>query len=138
MKIVLSGSMLFINDMKKCAEILDKFNYEVIVPEEDIWNEISMLEISDYKRRVSMLHFSKIADVSTDSILVLNKRKEGIDNYIGANTFAEIVVAFYFHKKVYLLNDFYKPYEDELEAWGVIPLKGDLKKLVGIEKMMKD
>ena len=36
---------------------------------------------------------------------------------------------FYKEKKVYVLNDLYKPYLDELEGWGVIPLKGDLDKL---------
>ena len=30
-------------------------------------------------------------------------------------------------KRVYLLNDIYKPYEDELVGWKVIPLKGNLK-----------
>ena len=34
-----------------------------------------------------------------------------------------------FNKKVYLLNDIYEPYKDELIAWGVIPLNGNLKLL---------
>lgn len=50
-----------------------------------------------------------------------------IPNYIGANTFAEIAIAFYFGKKVFLLNDIYEPYSDELIAWGAIPLKGEIK-----------
>ena len=33
------------------------------------------------------------------------------------------------NEKVYLLNDIYEPFKDELEGWGVIPLNGDLNKL---------
>lgn len=57
------------------------------------------------------------------------KKKGGIDNYIGPNTFAEIAFATYYKKEVYLLNDIYEPYKDELIAWHVIPLKGDFRKL---------
>ena len=32
-------------------------------------------------------------------------------------------------KRVYLLNDIYEPYKDELVGWGVTPLKGDLSKI---------
>ena len=36
---------------------------------------------------------------------------------------------FYYKRKVYLLNDIYEPFKDELEGWGVIPLNGDLNRL---------
>ena len=62
-------------------------------------------------------------------MLVVNSDKKGVKNYIGANTFAEIAIAFYFEKKLYLLNDIYGPYSDELLAWNVIPLKGNLNLL---------
>lgn len=58
--------------------------------------------------------------------MVVNATKNGIDNYIGPNSFAEIAFGFYFNKRVYLLNDIYEPYKDELEGWKVIPLKGNL------------
>jgi len=51
--------------------------------------------------------------------------KKGICNYIGANSFAEIALAFYLGKKIFLLNDVYSLYEDELSAWGAVPLKGE-------------
>ena len=38
-------------------------------------------------------------------------------------------MAFYFNKKVYLLNDIYEPYKDELEGWNVIPLNGNLNNM---------
>ena len=37
-----------------------------------------------------------------------------------------IYIYFYHNKRIYLLNDIYEPYKDELEAWGVIPLNGNL------------
>lgn len=33
------------------------------------------------------------------------------------------------NKKVYLLNDIYEPYKDELLGWRVTPLKGDISKI---------
>ena len=36
-------------------------------------------------------------------------------------------MAFYFNKRIYLLNDIYEPYRDELEGWNVIALKGNLE-----------
>ena len=81
------------------------------------------------KTIASRAHFDKICNSDNEIILVVNAPKNGIENYIGPNSFAEIAFGFYFHKKVYLLNDIYDPYKDELMGWNVIPLKGDLKKL---------
>ena len=55
--------------------------------------------------------------------------QKGQKNYIGANTFAEIAVAFYFGKKIFLLNDIYEPFIDELTAWEAYPLKNDMEKI---------
>ena len=82
------------------------------------------------KGDATKLHFDEITNENTDIVLAVNVTKNGIDNYIGPNTFAEIAMALYFNKKIYLLNDIYEPYRDELEGWNVIPLKGNLKNLV--------
>ena len=128
-KIVLCGSMAFIDKMRECSETLLKMGFIPVVPDEDNWNEISEAEINDYKAKVSRRHFDKIADKNTHSILVINEAKSNADNYIGANTFAEIVLAFYFGKEIYLLNNIYKPYSDELLAWGCQELNGNLSKI---------
>ena len=57
---------------------------------------------------------------------VINEEKNGKPNYVGANSFAEIAMGFYFGKTVFLKNDIYEPFADELVGWGVIPLKGNL------------
>ena len=68
-----------------------------------------------------------MANKNTDIVVAVNVTKNGIENYIGPNTFAEIAMAFYFNKKIYVLNDIYEPYRDELEGWNVVALKGNLE-----------
>lgn len=128
-RIVISGSMQFLNEMKKCKELIEKKGFTVILPEEDNWDKITPEQINNFKRIVSKRYFDIIADANTTALLVVNSDKKGVKNYIGANTFAEIAIAFYFEKKIYLLNDIYGPYSDELLAWNVIPLKGNLNLL---------
>lgn len=126
--IVVSGSMQFLDDMRKCAIPIMQKGYSAILPEEDDWDSIKPEEINAYKRMVSKKHFDAIANVNTYAILVVNNTKKGQKNYIGANTFAEIAVAFYFGKKIFLLNDIYEPFIDELTAWEAYPLKNDMEK----------
>ena len=57
------------------------------------------------------------------------QKKNNIKNYIGPNSLCEIAFSFYYKRKIYLLNDIYEPFKDELEGCGVIPLNGDLNKL---------
>ena len=127
--IVLSGSMVFIDRMREYSKVLSEMGFVPVIPDEDNWNEISEAEINNYKAKVSREHFDKIADKDTHSIFVVNEPKNNVDNYIGANTFAEIALAFYFGKKIYVLNGIYKPYADELLAWGSQVLNGDVSKV---------
>jgi len=38
-------------------------------------------------------------------LLILNPNHRGIDNYVGGNSFLEMVIAFYLKKPIFLLND---------------------------------
>lgn len=118
MKIVLSGSKKFIPKFFELEKQLTNMGHQVVVPRE------FMVEME--KRDASLLHFSEIQKEDVDCLLIVNETKNGSENYIGANGFAEIAFGFYFQKKVYLLNDIYEPYQEELEAWSIIPLKGNL------------
>jgi hypothetical protein len=40
----------------------------------------------------------------SDAVLTMNLPRHGIDNYIGANTFMEISVAYYLGQKIFLYN----------------------------------
>lgn len=117
--IVLCGSMKVKDEIIRAGKELEKNGYNVLLPVECMQG----LE----KSIASRAHFNRICDKDTNAILVVNSTKNGIENYIGPNSFAEIAFAFYFGKEIYLLNDIYEPYKDELEGWNVKTLKGNLR-----------
>lgn len=119
--IVLCGSMKVKDKILAIADELKELGYNVLLPIECLNGEP--------KNVASRAHFGHIVDEKNELVLVVNETKNGIENYIGPNSFAEIAFGFFHHKKVFLLNDIYEPYKDELEGWGVIPLHGDLKKI---------
>lgn len=120
-KIVLCGSKKFIPKFFELEKNLKEMGYNVVVPREFI--------VDMNKKDASLLHFSEIEKDDVDALLIVNENKNGIENYIGANGFAELAFGFYKGRKVFLLNDVYKPYEEEIVAWDVIPLKGDTTKI---------
>lgn len=121
-KIVLCGSKKFIPKFFELEQLLKLNGAEVVVPKEFI--------IDMEKKQASLLHFSEIDKNDVDALLIVNENKNGQENYIGANGFAELAFGFYKGKQIYLLNDIYEPYKEELIAWEVIPLKGNLSKLI--------
>ena len=118
-RIVLCGSMKLKEKIFEIEEYLKNKGYEVVSPKEF---RVEMTRID-----LSKMHFDEIANENTDIVLAVNVTKNGIDNYIGPSTFTEIAMEVYFNKKIYLLNDIYEPYREELEGWNVIPLKGNLE-----------
>lgn len=103
------------------AQRLKEFGYNPLLPVECM--------NSEPKITASRAHLDRIIDKNNQLILVVNTKKGDIDNYIGPNSFAEIAFGFYYKKKVFVLNDIYEPYRDELDGWGVIALHGDLEKI---------
>lgn len=116
--IVLCGSMKVKDRIIAVKDELENKGYHVLLPKECMEG----LE----KTIASRAHFNRIQDPENGIILIVNEVKNGIDNYIGPNSFAEIAFEFFFNKKVYLLNDIYEPYKDELLGWNVKLLKGNL------------
>lgn len=119
--IVLCGSMKVKDEIVEVGRLLEKKGFNVLLPVECMRGEEKVI--------ASRAHFNRIVDPNNEYVLIVNATKNGIDNYIGPNSFAEIAFGFYHNKKVCLLNDIYEPYEDELIGWKVAPLKGDLDKL---------
>lgn len=118
--VILCGSMKVKNTILEVKEKLEKSGFNVFLPEE------CMKGIN--KSEASRAHFDRI--ISNDAyVLVVNVEKNGIKDYIGPNSLCEIAFSFFYNKKIFLLNDFYEPYRDELEGWKVIPLNGDLNKI---------
>lgn len=116
--VVLCGSTKVLKDIMSTKRKLEELGYLVLIPEECIKGLP--------KKIASKAHFNRIIEPQNKIILVVNATKNDIKNYIGPNSFAEIAMAFQFDKDIYILNDIYEPYQDELLGWGVKPLFGDL------------
>lgn len=123
--IVLCGSMKVKKKILEMKRYLEEKGFNVLMP-------VECMEGLP-KSIASRKHIERIIDDANTSVLIVNDNANGIDNYIGPNTFAEIAFAFFYNKKIFLLNDYYLPYVDELNGWGVIPLNGnidDIKKVM--------
>lgn len=130
--VVICGSMAFYDVMLRISEKLKKSGIPIVLPKEESEEKesLSKEEFSDFKKRVSSQYLSKIRENSTYGILVVNQEKKGLDNYIGANTLVEISMAFCWGRPIYLYNDFYEPIKEELLAWQVISIQGNLDRLI--------
>lgn len=139
MKIVLCGSLSCAKHILKIKESLTEKGHDVILPAS--LKDFSLKNSSDvdrFKNRANYLeikprymrdHFDNIAE--GDAILVVNEEKNGIKNYIGGNTFAEIMIAFHNNKKIFLLNPIptderFAFMKEEIEASKPIILNGNL------------
>lgn len=130
-KIVICGSMMFFEEMVNCQKQLKELGIESIIPKEEskavsLYDENQFME---FKKKVSRAYLKKIRDKDTAGVLIYNAEKRGLANYIGANTLAELAMAFTWNRKIFLFNDIYLPLKDELQAWDSICLHGDLKRL---------
>ncbi len=119
--IVLCGSMKVKDKIIEIEQLLKKDGYNVLLPKECMEGLPKLI--------ASRAHFNRIVDPENDTILIVNATKNGVENYIGPNSFAEIAFAFFYNKKIFVLNDFFEPYIDELDGWGVKELHGNLDNL---------
>ena len=90
-RVVLCGSKRFKDEVLRLGEELKNRVYEAVVPREFI--------VDMSKKDASMLHFKEISDDRTDAVLVVNETKGDLENYIGANSFAEVAMGFFKRKK---------------------------------------
>lgn len=69
--------------------------------------------------------------VNCDAILIANYTKNGIDNYVGGNSFLEIGFAHILGKRIFMINHIPKIpfYFEEIKAMKPIILDGNLKKI---------
>lgn len=118
MKVVLCGSMKVKDKILEVGNILKDIGFDVLYPTECLEGKP--------KEIASRAHFNRICAEETDIVLIVNEKAHDKDNYIGPNSFAEIAFGFYFNKDVYLLNDYYDSYLDELSGWGVKVLRGNI------------
>lgn len=131
-RVVICGSMVFYAEMVQQKRLLREAGLNSItpIPDTDVFRPTEEDDSIIIKRVASMKHIRKIRDQKTFGILVMNLDKHGISDYIGPNTFAEIAVALAHYKRIYLYQGVPAFYEDELTAWGAIPMNGNLSRLI--------
>ena len=118
MKIMISGSMAFAQEMVDAKETLESMGHIVFVP----YDIEQHLENPDFVDDLAgnLQHFietdimRKCFDLvaQSDAVLVLNLQRKGINGYIGTSTLMEIGLAYYLGKKLFLYNDI--PHWDEV------------------------
>jgi hypothetical protein len=129
---VICGSMSFYRQMVEHQQMLASAGIWCVIPSSDNGFEFSLTqeEFQRHKLKTSKQHIRRIRDSKTLGILVVNYDKYENRNYIGANTFAEIAVAFAHYKKIFLYQGIPDFYRDELLAWQATPLFGRLSVLI--------
>ncbi|EKD32882.1 MAG: hypothetical protein ACD_76C00123G0002 [uncultured bacterium] len=146
MKITLCGSIAFIDELLGLKEQLEKLGHEIKMPPLEIVNEDGKtIPVKEYYRvrksadenalwvwnkKMELMkdHFNKI--IWSDAVLVLNKEKNNIPNYIGANTLMEMGLALYAGKKIFLLNPIPDmSYKEELFGMQPVVINGDLNQI---------
>lgn len=124
--IVLCGSMKVKDKILEVKEEFVQQGYNVLLPKECMEGLPKAI--------ASRAHFDRIAAPENDTVIIVNATKNGIENYIGPNSFAEIAFAFFYHKNIFVLYGYYEPYLDELEGWGVKMLHGNLENIMNDER----
>lgn len=132
MKICICCSLSFTDKAKNVAQNLEKMGHDVLLPNGVLVDAIHKPDFDPVAAKhdngydAIREHFDKIK--KADAILVCNYTKNGVENYIGANTFLEMGFAYYLGKPIFVLNPLpdYKYVNDELLSFDVKNINGDL------------
>lgn len=146
MKITLCGSIAVYDEMLEINNKLEQLGHEVKLPPFEVKDENgNMVPVKEYyakrksetnnsswvwdrKEQAMRFHFQKVE--WSEAILVLNYDKNGVSNYVGANTLLEMGLAFYLNKKIFLLNDIPEiSYKEEILGMKPIVINQDLEKI---------
>ncbi len=142
MKIVICSSVSFAEEIMKIKETLEKRGFEVVIPEglADYINDPELNRASGWgtlegaerkiKNNLIQRYYEEIK--TSDTILVVNKDKNGIKNYLGGNSFLEMGYAHVLNKPIYVLNPLpeeLKVFYQELVAMQPTVINGDLSQI---------
>jgi nucleoside 2-deoxyribosyltransferase len=107
--------------MVEAGEYLRNNGFEVILPELTRYQHIrdefgDDVEFTKIKNRLTIENMANVE--KCDCLLVLNHSHRGFENYVGGNSFLEMIVAFYLKKPIYLLNPIPEEmtYTEEIKA----------------------
>ena len=129
--------MCFTKEMLETKKQLETLSHQVSVPY-DIDNHLNDPTLRDNPEKerahsISIDIYRKCFEIlaNNDAIVVLNMNQRGIDGYIGAAVLMEIGLAYYFNKKIFLLNPVSpkERYIEDVTILGAVVLNGDLTKI---------
>lgn len=136
MKIGVAGSMQFTEDMINVCNELKKLGHTTFMSK----FKDNYIGKTDEEKEEQKLHDKYTNDAirefwkpmqDADALLVVNKDKHGIKNYIGGNSFLEMGFAHVLGLKLYLMNPIpdMPYYGTEIIAMDPVVINGDLAKL---------
>jgi len=129
--VVICGSMKNLDLMSRIGDFLRSMGLRAVEPAPDETMANSTIEASmRSKRAASRRHMDHIRADDTAAVLVVNVDRPGAQHYVGPNAFAEIGVAFSDDRQVFLLHGMPDAYAEELGAWDVTCLNGDIEPLL--------
>lgn len=109
MKIAIIGSMKFANDMVLLQKNLNSLDHQAAIPigtephlkDKDFVEDLDANLKFCIENNVMRDNFDQVS--KSDAVLVLNKRRNGIDGYIGISALLEMGIAHYYKKKIFLM-----------------------------------
>ena len=132
MKITICGSMHFFDKIIALKKTLEELGHSVETPDREgldtDYSKLSDQEQIDLKQKFIDGHIEKIK--RSDAVIIANYPKNGRENYIGANSFLEMGIAYTLGKKIFLLHNI-PDQENSVEIRGLKPsaLGGDMSRL---------
>ncbi len=108
MKVLIHASLDLKSDMLCAKDYIETVSkHTVILPELTRYQDIRDVDGDDetftaIKNRLTKENMKNVE--RCDALLIVNNDHRKIKNYIGGNSFMEMIVAFYLEKPIYLLN----------------------------------
>ncbi|NVK52489.1 MAG: hypothetical protein HWD85_06105 [Flavobacteriaceae bacterium] len=135
MNLLIHSSLDHKDKLLDCANKFKNIGLSIIFPELKRFQHIrdkqnNQLLFNKIKNKLSIENIKNVE--KCDYLLIVNPNHRGIENYIGGNSFLEMVVAFYLKKPIFLTNPIPEnlPYTEEIKSFFplVICLKNITKK----------
>jgi len=132
--------MAFVHDLVETKEKLDKLGHKTSIPvgsEPHLTDKDFVENLEDNSRfcidnNIMKRNFDLLAE--NEAILVLNKKRNGVDGYIGISVLMEMAIAHHLNKKIFLLNDIphhsKHRWAQEVRIMQPIILNGDLTRII--------
>lgn len=137
--IFLAASMNFYPELVKIEKQLIDKGFTVIIPvSAQMMKETNDFEVAHFKgvqtkeqrQKYIQTNFKNIE--KSDSILIINNEKHGVQGYIGPNVLMEIGLAFYLQKNIYIWNqvEANASCKEELDTFGVKYINQDVTNIL--------